>query len=179
MRPSVRSATFLTLSASAVLAAAGCGGSGGGSDTTTKTTSSTKSTSTAAASGKPKPYLRLVLHAPGDKKFTPSVQAKAKDAVQLVADFGSKNPNGTAKLTIPAGPAPSLKIKGHVLKGPSKTATITAPKGQKIGVQVVQYRCQLPPAKTFCPIEATARKDGTADVTADTKLAVRLGIVLK
>lgn len=178
MRPSLRTATFLTVSASAVLAA-GCGGSGGGSDTQAKTTNSTKSTSTAAASGKAKPYLRLVLHAPGDKKFTPAVQAKAKDAVQLVADFGSKNPNGTAKLTIPAGPAPSLKIKGRVLKGPSQTATISAPEGQKIGVQLIQYRCQVPPAKTFCPIEATARKDGTADVTSDTKLAVRLGIVLK
>jgi hypothetical protein len=176
MRPSLRSATFLTLSASVVLAA-GCGGSGGGSDTQAKTTKSTKSTSTA--SGKPKPYLRLVLHAPGDKKFEPAVDAKAKDAVQLVADFGSKNPSGTAKLTIPAGPAPSLKIKGHVLKGPSRTATINAPKGQKVGVQLIQYRCQVPPAKTFCPIEATARKDGTADITSDTKLAVRLGIVLK
>jgi hypothetical protein len=173
LRPRLTISLSLAVSAALI---AGCGGSGGG-DTQAKTTSSTKSTSTA--SGKPKPYLRLVLHAPGNKKFEPTVDAKAKDAVQLVADFGSKNPNGTAKLTIPAGPAPSLKIKGHVLKGPSKTATINAPKGQKIGVQVIQYRCQVPPAKTFCPIETTARKDGTADITSDTKLAVRLGIVLK
>lgn len=162
---------------------AGCGG-GGGDDADKQSgeesaDSETGQETSTGASGDGRPKLRLVLHAPGDKKFESKVEAKAKEAVQLVADFGQSNPDGKAMLTIPSGPSSKLKIKGVVVDGPSKTATIEAPSGKKIGVRLVEYRCFVPPAKTFCPIKGTSDADGNAVIEADTKLAVRLGITLE